>query len=552
MENAVKAVSNKEMGLLKASKFYSVPRSTLKDYVKNNGKNTIDARIGRKPILPLELEKDLERYCLEMEDKYYGLTRNDIKRMAYCLAIRNNLQHPFSKQKESAGRKWLNLFLKRHPNLSVRKPQPVSDARIKGFTPENVSKFFSILEPELVKINFNPNKIFNVDETGITVVQHKTTKIIGMKGKRKISSLSSAERGALVTAVMCMSAAGQFVPPMLVFPRKNMKAELLDDGPPGTIAACHPSGWIQAEIFTKWLAHFISVVKPSVSEPVLLVLDGHYSHTRNLEVIDMARESGVGIICLPPHSTHMMQPLDVSFMSPFKTYYSQEIENWLKSNIGRVVTHYQVASLMRKAYVRAATVEVAVNGFRKTGIFPFNPNLFRENDFLENPVNDDNLNGPSGTTEFVRPSDVSPIPDIQKPSTSGTSNNATPSRKSSACLITGSPHKRKLLDAINNKNSISAKRALSIQSAQPKNKRRPHKGRKRTESSSSEEVSDSETSSDDEDTDANCIYCTKSFSEDKKGEKWVRCTKCFYWCHENCAGDGSDNPKFICTECLDG
>lgn len=406
-----------------------------------------------------------------------------------------------------------------------------------------------------MKINFNPNKIFNVDETGITVVQHKTTKIIGLKGKRKIASLSSSERGALVTAVMCMSAAGQFVPPMLVFPRKNMKAELLDDAPPGTIAACHPSGWIQAEIFTKWVAHFISVVKPSSSDPVLLVLDGHYSHTRNLEVIDMARGSGVGIVCLPPHSTHMMQPLDVFFMSPFKTYYSQEIENWLKSNLGRVVTHYQIASLMRKAYVRAATVEVAVNGFRKTGIFPFQPNLFRECDFMEDGNQDNELNGHNGTgtTDFVKPSDVSPVPDFQKPSTSGTSVNTTPSRKSSACLVTGSPHKRKLLDAINNKR-ITAKCNLSLP-GQPKNKRHPHKGRKRLESSSSEDVDDPEMSSGDEgsdDNDATCIYCKKSFSEDKKGEKWVRCTKCFYWCHEKCAGDRSESPKFICDECLDG
>jgi hypothetical protein len=36
-----------------------------------------------------------------------------------------------------------------------------------------------------------------------------------------------------------------------------------------------------------------------------------------------------------------MQPLDVSFMSPFKTYYFQEIENWLKYHENRVVTIYR-------------------------------------------------------------------------------------------------------------------------------------------------------------------------------------------------------------------
>jgi hypothetical protein len=43
-----------------------------------------------------------------------------------------------------------------------------------------------------------------VDETGITVVQHKAVKVISLKGKRQVARLSSAERGALVTVVTCM------------------------------------------------------------------------------------------------------------------------------------------------------------------------------------------------------------------------------------------------------------------------------------------------------------------------------------------------------------
>jgi hypothetical protein len=102
------------------------------------------------------------------------------------------------------------------------------------------------------KIKFSPNRLFIVDETGITVVQHKTSKVISLKGNRQVASLSSAERGALVTVVTCMGASGHSVPPLLVFPRKNMKPELLDGVLPGTIAACHPSEWIQQEIFTMW------------------------------------------------------------------------------------------------------------------------------------------------------------------------------------------------------------------------------------------------------------------------------------------------------------
>jgi hypothetical protein len=68
----------------------------------------------------------------------------------------------------------------------------------------------------------NPAKLYNCDENGITILLHKHTKLLGLKGKRQISSLQSAERGSLAT-VTCMSPTGHFIPPLLVFPRKNMK-----------------------------------------------------------------------------------------------------------------------------------------------------------------------------------------------------------------------------------------------------------------------------------------------------------------------------------------
>jgi hypothetical protein len=43
-----------------------------------------------------------------------------------------------------------------------------------------------------------------MDETGITVVQHKASQVISLKGKRQVARLSSAETGALVTVVTCM------------------------------------------------------------------------------------------------------------------------------------------------------------------------------------------------------------------------------------------------------------------------------------------------------------------------------------------------------------
>jgi len=63
----------------------------------------------------------------------------------------------------------------------------------------------------------NPARLYNCDETCITIVQHKHTKIVGLKGKRQIASVQSAERGSLLTVVNCMIPNGPFIPRYLYF-----------------------------------------------------------------------------------------------------------------------------------------------------------------------------------------------------------------------------------------------------------------------------------------------------------------------------------------------
>lgn len=99
--------------------------------------------------------------------------------------------------------KRLRRFLYRQPSLTFRRPQGISSARLKGFTQENVDKFFDILEPALQKIGNNTARIYNVDKTGITNVQSKHSKVISLKGKRQVGTITVAERGSLVTMVTC-------------------------------------------------------------------------------------------------------------------------------------------------------------------------------------------------------------------------------------------------------------------------------------------------------------------------------------------------------------
>jgi len=72
-------------------------------------------------------------------------------RLAYQLAVRNEIKNRFCKRNEKAGRKWLKNFLCRHPQISVRTPEGLSLSRASGFTPESEAQFFLDLRTRYVR-----------------------------------------------------------------------------------------------------------------------------------------------------------------------------------------------------------------------------------------------------------------------------------------------------------------------------------------------------------------------------------------------------------------
>ncbi|XP_076799909.1 uncharacterized protein LOC143445003 [Clavelina lepadiformis] len=264
----------------------------------------------------------------------------------------------------------------RHPEISLRSLEATSLARASGFNKPQIAKFFELIHEIYEKNNLTAARIYNMDESGINVVQ-KLSKVLAKKGKHQVGSITSQERGQNVTVICCMSAGGNFVPPSFIFPRVRMK----DGAPPGSMFTCQKKGWMNNDIFLEWIKHFIQHAKPSQEERVLLILDGHKSHTHNIEALELASKSGVIMLSLPPHTSHRMQPLDLTFFKPLMTYYYQQIEQWLRANPGRAVSAFQICRLFGLAYRKAANVSCAVNGFRKAGIYPVNMLVFNDSDF---------------------------------------------------------------------------------------------------------------------------------------------------------------------------
>ena len=102
----------------------------------------------------------------------------------------------------------------------------------------------------------------------------------------------------------------------------------------------------------------------------------------------MAKENGVAVVTFPPHTSHKLQPLDISVYGPFKRLYNREIDSWLATNGGKTVSIYELAELSGKAWSKAATSANIISGFASAGIHPFQPDTWTDDDFCLAQVTD--------------------------------------------------------------------------------------------------------------------------------------------------------------------
>jgi hypothetical protein len=128
-------------------------------------------------------------------------------------------------------------------------------------------------------------------------------------------------------------------------------------------------------LFSAWISHFLeSVNRPGGIFPErrhLLILDGHNSHV-TLEVVLEAKRVGLDLLTLPSHTSHALQPLEVSVFKPFKQHF-REYRDFLdlmefKPTSYKAGSCKWVALSLRKV-VSMSNIQ---NGFSSIGIFLFN------------------------------------------------------------------------------------------------------------------------------------------------------------------------------------
>ncbi|XP_065677439.1 uncharacterized protein LOC136092810 [Hydra vulgaris] len=333
MKSAVNEVLEGRPVNVVACKF-SINRITLKRYCnkkKLNPNESFKPNYNNKQVFTAEDEKSLSSYLLLASKMNYGLSTKSTRLLAYKFAVKNNKIYLSSWIKnKSAGIDW----------LQVRN-----------------------------RYKFDPYCIYNVDETGLTTVQ-KPVKVLAGKGSKQVGRITSAERGTLVTVCCASNAIGNSIPPPFVFPRVKFHDYMIKEGPPGMLGICK----------SFWYSNC------SHESPVFLLLDSHKSHI-SVRALDLAIQHGITMLSFPPYCTHKLQPLDRTVFGPLKRFYNAACGNWMVTN-PRPITIYDIVSIVREPYTKAFSPPNIQRGFQEAGIKPFNPENFKDDEYLPSSVTD--------------------------------------------------------------------------------------------------------------------------------------------------------------------
>ena len=236
---------------------------------------------------------------------------------------------------------------------------------------EVISDYFDLLAKVLAEnqLLHSPSRIYNVDETGIALDGH-APRVIAKRGQKKVRYRTTGNKNQ-ITVIACVSASGQCIPPFVIFDAKRMNMEWRKDEVVGTAYGLSAKGWVDSELFRGWLSeHFLAHAVGA--RPLLLLLDGHSSHYQP-ELISFAREFGIIIFYLPPHTTHESQPLDASVFKSLKQNWQNACHNFIQSNPSMSITKCRFSGLFNEAWGKTMSPATICSGFRRCGVYPLNP-----------------------------------------------------------------------------------------------------------------------------------------------------------------------------------
>ncbi|KAG5674236.1 hypothetical protein PVAND_004216 [Polypedilum vanderplanki] len=353
IQTALHSITNDGKSIYSASKEYNIPKSTLKNEIK------------------------ICDWIIECAQKGDPRTKDDLIQAAIKYDIYENKNPRFGKNGPS--KKWLKNFLIRHPNVTFRKPEQLSKASA-TVTSQDIDIFFQVLEKWFIDnghqdLFLHAERWFNLDESCFDL-NSTPDRVLAPKGAKTVYSVNSTNLHDNITTTFCFSANGSVWPVQVLFNKTFSKLEEVSYAAGETGKkfwfAKTEKGWQTKESF---LSYFEKIDEEltlrKIQRPVVFCFDGHASHD-NIDLFLYCKERDIIIVKFPPNATNILQMADTSIFAPTKKNFRSEVTKY-KHEYGKInLSHGDFIKILSRVMDKTMTADLIKNGFRGTGIFPFN------------------------------------------------------------------------------------------------------------------------------------------------------------------------------------
>ncbi|KAF6217229.1 hypothetical protein GE061_001583 [Apolygus lucorum] len=256
-----------------------VPRTSL--LYKAKGLRPLEKKMGPKTILTSHEEKFIENWVLSISKAGFPTTRVELLDSVQRLLREIQRENPFTQNRP--GKEWLEYFLKRHPSVTLRTPQNLTNSRA-SIKQHQILEWSSavysyLVENDYAQILHHPIRVFNADESAFFLCP-KGEKVLAQKGNKTIYQHVNNDEKECITVLVTANAAGQFAPPLLVFKYERIPSEILDGVDPSFGIGKSESGWMTGATFYEFITNVFHpwLEKESIQRPIILFIDGHVSH----------------------------------------------------------------------------------------------------------------------------------------------------------------------------------------------------------------------------------------------------------------------------------
>lgn len=228
-----------------------------------------------------------------------------------------------------------------------------------------------------------PRNMYNMDEKGFLIGYLTKSKRVFTKAlfdNQKLMGTAQDGSRTWVTVVATICADGTSLSPGIIYEgQPNTVQDSWLDGVKEedhlAFLASSANGCTNDELGFDWLVNLFDreTKEKAKRDWRLLYLDGHGSHL-TIRFLDWCQPNKVLVAVYPPHSTHRLQPLDVSLFAPLATSYSKGLDEHMRQSERLTgVTKRDFLRLFWPAWQKAFTEANIKSGWAKTGLWPFDP-----------------------------------------------------------------------------------------------------------------------------------------------------------------------------------